>query len=103
MLPFVQKLYHFLKCSKKKKETTVKKLFLQAVGGLIGTKTRAGWHNISWKQTAITAFLQKGTATSSASNEPKTSGAQPSTSAGQLRVDCAVKLSTSAAYLDIKN
>lgn len=41
---------------------------------------------LSWKQTTITAFLQKGIATSSASNEQKTSVAQPSTSAGQLTV-----------------
>jgi hypothetical protein len=45
---------------------------------------------ISWKQTTITVLLQKGTDTSSASNERKTSAAQPS-SAGPLRVDCAGK------------
>jgi hypothetical protein len=45
-----------------KMETTVKEHFLQAVGGLIGTKKKAGSHNISWKQTTITAFLQKATA-----------------------------------------
>jgi hypothetical protein len=57
------------KMLKKEKRRRLRRNFFCKQWVVWSVQNRAGWHNISWKQTTITASLQKGTATSSASNE----------------------------------
>jgi hypothetical protein len=60
------KALSLFKMLKEEKKDDCEETFSASSGWFDRYKKRAGWHNISWKQTTITAFLQKGTATSSA-------------------------------------